>query len=135
MFLNQTPHRWFPIETHSTGLPLLNYLPLPVAAAAARRWARMQDGPNGSRDLCDHLRGGLRGATEREILRMLGGKAEILEPCVPGMDRVDFWFSLLRPRWRPLKLVARAVVRGIYWVTGSVLSPNLTLAIRKPSAS
>jgi hypothetical protein len=27
LFLNQTPHRYYPLEHHTTGLPLLNYLP------------------------------------------------------------------------------------------------------------
>ena len=37
LFLNQTPHRYFPVEYHTTGLPLLNYLPDAVALRVARR--------------------------------------------------------------------------------------------------
>ena len=27
MVVDQTPHRWFPQESHTTALPFLNYLP------------------------------------------------------------------------------------------------------------
>ena len=34
-----TPNRWFPLETHSVGLPLVQWLPAPIAWRYAR-WAR-----------------------------------------------------------------------------------------------
>src|SRR4051812_9285946 len=38
LFLNQTPHRYWPVETHTTGgLPFINYLPDRLALAYARR--------------------------------------------------------------------------------------------------
>ena len=27
LFLNQTPHRYFPVEHHTTNLPMINYFP------------------------------------------------------------------------------------------------------------
>ncbi|HEU4801113.1 MAG TPA: class I SAM-dependent methyltransferase, partial [Gemmatimonadales bacterium] len=36
LFVNQTPHRWFPYEHHSTGLWGINYLPNGLAMRATR---------------------------------------------------------------------------------------------------
>lgn len=133
LFLNQTPHRWFPIELHSTQLPLLNYLPLAVAARIAALQSRHKGSAWSTNDVATHLRGGLRGATEREVLRFIGEPAEILPPCRPELrDRVDAWFSLLSPRHRVAKQLARFCLKGVYRLTGTVLTPNLALAIRKP---
>ncbi len=44
LFLNQTPHRFYPHEYHTTGLPLLNYLPDRMALRVARRFSRRVDG-------------------------------------------------------------------------------------------
>jgi SAM-dependent methyltransferase len=40
MVVTETPWRWFPIETHCTSLPLVNYLPDRLALAALRRCGR-----------------------------------------------------------------------------------------------
>jgi len=130
LFLNQTPHRWYPIETHSTGLPLLNYLPLSLAVPIARRYSRVRSTPNLSRDPCEHLRGGLRGATERGVLKSIGDPTARLLAPLSG-DRVDLWYSRLSPRYRRLKLGARLAMKAIYRLTGSVFSPNLALAISR----
>jgi hypothetical protein len=44
LFINQTPHRWFPYEHQSTALWGTNYLPRPLALASARRFSRMNPG-------------------------------------------------------------------------------------------
>ena len=130
LFLNQTPHRWYPIETHSTGLPLLNYLPLSLAVPIARRYSRVRSTPNLSRDPREHLRGGLRGATERGVLKCIGDPcAQLIAPL--NGDRVDLWYTRLSPRHRRLKQGARLAMKAIYRLTGSVFSPNLALAISR----
>ncbi len=43
LFLNMTPHRWFPVEHHTTGLPLLNYLPNGLALTVARAFSNRID--------------------------------------------------------------------------------------------
>jgi 2-polyprenyl-3-methyl-5-hydroxy-6-metoxy-1,4-benzoquinol methylase len=138
LFVNQTPHRWFPYEHHSTRLPFVNYLPLPLAVRVARRWARQRTAPNRSRDTREHLRGGLRGATERQIISNLGGNPDpvVLTPCLPGLhDRVDLWFSRLNPhRHRRLKRIIKLAVRVVYRLTGTVFAPGITLALAKPGA-
>jgi 2-polyprenyl-3-methyl-5-hydroxy-6-metoxy-1,4-benzoquinol methylase len=140
LFINQTPHRYFPIDTHSSGLPLVNYFPDSLAHWAVVRFSKR--GPiNRSPKWEDHLRGGLRGATEGEILRTLtngaptngsGGHASLLDPCIPDVkDRVDLWFWALGPRHRQLKRMLKLVLKTVYRVTGSVVTPNLAVAIQK----
>src|SRR5204863_9097725 len=90
LFINQTPHRFFPYEHHSTGLWFINYLPDRVALFLARRFSRINREDNRRRDWRGHLRGGLRGGTEREILRHLPGGA-MLQP--KQGDRAAYWLA------------------------------------------
>lgn len=135
LFINQTPHRYFPIDTHSSGLPLVNYLPDRLA-----HWVVVRFSKRGKRNKSsvweDHLRGGLRGATEAEILAKLSRGSDrdavLLEPCIPGLkDRVDLWYWGLSPRYRAIKRIAWLILKGIYLMTGSVVSPNVAVAIQK----
>jgi hypothetical protein len=36
LFITETPHRYWPTEGHTTGLPFINYVPDALAGAAAR---------------------------------------------------------------------------------------------------
>jgi SAM-dependent methyltransferase len=94
LFVDETPHRWFPVESHTTGLPLLNYLPDRVALAAVRRFAgRRQMGDVSWETL---LRKGVRGATLGEIRRILdaaGPRPVVLEPMAPFGNRVELWYE------------------------------------------
>jgi 2-polyprenyl-3-methyl-5-hydroxy-6-metoxy-1,4-benzoquinol methylase len=135
LFLNQTPHRWYPIETHSTGLPLINYLPDRLAFAVARRFASNTRGHTEQQ----LRRGGIRGGTEREILGILaktGHPPRLLTPQRPGCrDRIDLWYGQLnRDRRRLLKASMRQVLKWTLRLTGTVLTQNLMLAIRKGEA-
>jgi hypothetical protein len=58
LVLTETPWRWFPIETHTTSVPFVNFLPDRLAPAAARRCEIYPKSL--SRD--EALRAGLRGA-------------------------------------------------------------------------
>ncbi len=136
LFINQTPHRYYPVETHSTNLPLINYLPNKLAFALARKWSRLQPMPDATGE--ELLRGGIRGATEFEILKILGKSSRrhrpvLLEPREGGhRDRIDLWYSRLNPlRLRKLKSLAKLVLKGVKAVSGHVLVPYLTLAVRK----
>lgn len=131
-FFNQTPHRWYPIEAHSTNIPLLNYMPAPAAAFVAKALGKAD--PHETWD--ELLRHGFRGTTEREVVTLLTrddpGSAEVCEPVAPGTDRIDVWYAGLTPgRRERSKRVARAALRIIYKVTGTVLIQNLSVAIRK----
>ncbi len=93
LFVTETPHRWFPWETHTTGLPLINYLPDGWAERLARRSARV-----GAEDSWDRmLRNGLRGGTVGEILRVLragdDGDPLLLPPLsTAGRDEAELWY-------------------------------------------
>jgi Methyltransferase domain len=136
LFINQTPHRYYPVETHSTNLPLINYLPDKLAFALARKWSRLQPMPGATVE--ELLRGGIRGATEFEILKILEKSSSLhrpvlLEPRQNGhRDRIDLWHARLNPhRLRKVKSLAKLVLKGVKAVSGHVLVPYLTLAVRK----
>jgi predicted O-methyltransferase YrrM len=132
LFINQLPHRFSPLETHTTGLPLINYLPDRVAHRAALRFSSWV-GPRRSWESL--LRDGIRGGTVREILGDLGSEdAEVLEPALRGKhDRIDLWFDLSAgARWPVAKRLARRVMKGLKRTTGVTFVPELSLAIRKP---
>jgi 2-polyprenyl-3-methyl-5-hydroxy-6-metoxy-1,4-benzoquinol methylase len=130
----QTPNRMCPLEGHTTGLPLLNYLPKPLAMRAARRFSNRIQRTDSWENL---LRQGIRGATERGILRNLSRNRAyqpmLLEPGKGGFrDRVDLWYSALNPdRRRFLKRIARLTMKVTWYGAGITFMPNLTLVIRK----
>ena len=134
LLMNQTPHRFFPFESHTTGVPLINYLPDRLAHWAARHLSRRNLAGDSWEVL---LRKGIRGATEREVLRSLGpGPAEsrpvLLSPGGPRFrDRVDVWYAALSPRHRALKIACREMLRIVERVAGTTLVVNLSLAIQK----
>ncbi len=129
LFLNQTPHRWFPLELHTTSLPLINYLPDGLTLKASRKFSPRVNEDDSWEFL---LRAGIRGATVREIKNLLKG-AEMLKPTLTGLkDRVDLWFLTTNPdNLKLLKQSARLVLKSINAVTGIAIVPELTLAFRK----
>jgi len=136
LFVNQTPHRWFPCETHSTGLWGINYLPDKLAHRYARRFSTMSPSINRSPDWNVHLRGGLRGGSERELIRRLtaGGRAPaiILQPVAGGLrDRADYWLSCTSPRHRSLKKAIGWLFRITDHLFATIPAVNLDVAVRK----
>ena len=133
LFLNQTPHRYFPLELHTTSLPLINYLPDGLTLKAARRFSRRVD----ENDTWDSLlRAGIRGATVPEIQKHLHDESTTalkLAPTRTGLkDRVDLWYSTTNPNNRPaLKRTAKLFLKALHSLTGVALVPELTLAFRK----
>jgi SAM-dependent methyltransferase len=130
LFLNQTPYRYSPIDVHTTRLPLINYLPAPMALRYARKFSPCvlphEDWPT-------LLRRGIRGATVKEILRLLRehGEPELLRPMPRVGDRIDLWFNTLSKRKRGVKRTVWASLKAIKVVTGAEVTPTLSLAIRK----
>jgi len=80
IFLGETPYRWFPIETHTTGLPFINYLPDRMALYCARRFA---DGVSSTASWTDLLKMGIRGGTMRGILAILNREGRKLNLSIP----------------------------------------------------
>lgn len=141
LFLDQTPHRYFPAEIHTTGgIPLLNYLPDHVALRVARRFSRRVS-PNESWESL--LRRGIRGSTEGQILQIItqhcSGKPTLLEPERLGVqNRIALWYTptALDPAWhvRAIRRVAAWSMKVLRGVTGITLTPYLALALQKSSS-
>jgi len=135
LFINQTPNLLFPVELHTTMLPLINYLPDRLVLEVAHRFSRRISRNETWEDL---LRKGIRGATEREILRLLPAGdsiAVMLEPMNHGLkDRIDLYYVNTNPtRLRTIKRIARRAIKAIRIVTGVTLVPDLSLAFQKLS--
>ncbi|MEQ1646240.1 MAG: class I SAM-dependent methyltransferase, partial [Pyrinomonadaceae bacterium] len=133
LFLNQTPNSLFPIELHTTMLPLINYIPDSLAFAAAKRFSKRVE-PEDSWD--ELLRKGIRGATVCEITGNLGKNGSaftMLEPTRHGFtDRVDLWFSTTNPsNLYSVKKLARVTLKALYKLTGLAMIPDLALAFQK----
>ena len=133
LFLNQTPQRWYPLEYHTTSLPLLNYLPDPLALWVGRKFSRRVPADASWESM---LRDGVRGGTEREVVRLLrsarDGTPVSLKPTRLGCrDHVDLWYAQSTAgRPTPAKRVMRAAFKAIS-LLGTDFTPNLELAIQK----
>lgn len=130
LFLNQTPHRYSPVETHTTGLPLINYLPDGLALRIARRFSKHV---RGDEDWEALLRAGIRGGTVREILGILAssGSPALLEPRKSVGDQIDLWHGKLSRRHAWFKKSIWLSLKMLKMLTGVQLTPELALAIRK----
>ncbi|MFN3447789.1 MAG: methyltransferase [Roseococcus sp.] len=131
MIVTETPWRWFPVETHTTSLPLVNYLPDRLALAALRRCGRFPR----ETDWTGALRLGLRGATLREILAALPGgegAAELIRsPAPDARDLLDaWWHGEVRREGRGKRLAWRAL-SALRAATGIVLPPWINVVLRK----
>jgi 2-polyprenyl-3-methyl-5-hydroxy-6-metoxy-1,4-benzoquinol methylase len=130
LFLNQTPYRYSPMDVHTTGLPLINYLPDKLALLAARKFSKLV---HPDEDWPTLLRRGIRGATVSEILEILRtcGTPVLLKPAKEVGDRIDLWLSSLSNRYAWLKKSIWASLKAIKGLTGVEITPTLNLAIRK----
>jgi 2-polyprenyl-3-methyl-5-hydroxy-6-metoxy-1,4-benzoquinol methylase len=132
LFINQTPYRYFPYEHHTTGLWFINYLPDKLSLFLARHFCRINPDVNKSRDWNVHLRAGIRGGTEREILgnlRESAGRATVLQP--KDRDRAAYWLAGTSARYRRIKQAIAVLFRITDKFFGTVPSMNLDVAIRK----
>lgn len=133
IFVNQLPYRFSPIEAHTTGLPLLNYLPNRLAYKMAKRFSP-RIGPNAT--WAELLRRGTRGGTAPSVRRDLlrgGGSARTLTPTMMGLrDHADLWYGLsTQARSHRAKRVMRTTSRAVSRVTRSPVAPELNLAFEK----
>ena len=134
ILISQTPHRYFPYEHHTTGLWLINYLPDGLALKVANRWSRLEREAAKSTDWNSHLRRGIRGGTELEILadlrRANDGTPRIRQPR--NLDRAAYWLSCTgQTRMRPVKLLLASVFRLTDKLWGLVPSINIDVVIQK----
>jgi predicted O-methyltransferase YrrM len=137
IFINQTPYRYSPFDAHSTGLWLVNYFPDRLAHLYVRTFAGRNQQINRSKDWNVHSRGGLRGGTEREILRNLTShdkrSARIARPSHEGVhDRAALWLSGTHPtRFRLIKKLIASGFRLTDRLCGTIPALNLEVVIEK----
>ena len=112
----------FPIESHTTVLPFINYLPDRMAHLVSRRFSHRVDPDISWTEL---LRAGIRGGTVREIVSILDGRgAELLSPSYDGAtrDQIDLWYQHVVDSADGRKLLKRRlamlILKGIKAVTG-----------------
>lgn len=133
MLINETPCRRFPVETHTTGLPLINYLPDWAAHFAAGKFSKRVKPGESWKSL---LRRGVRGATSKEILSVLnkaGCSPKLLEPSEQGVSGAGQIWRRAALQRSPGAL-RRMTVQGLeylYSATGLDVTPYLCLAIKK----
>ena len=134
LFINQTPYRYFPVETHTTGgLPIINYLPDKAALLFARTFSKRNLKNQSWESL---LRMGIRGGSIREILTILSQceqKPVLLTPSRSGAtDRIDLhYMQLSKTKYVFIKQIYLLFSELVKITTGIILWPYLTLAIEK----
>ena len=133
LFLNQTPHRYFPIEGHTTGLPLINYLPDQWAHLVTRQFCKRIPKET---DWPALLRKGIRGGTTNEILKILADTDEMPTNILPTkngiLSHLDLWEKSSRVRHNGAGHKIKALMlKSFNVVTGLTLVPNISLAIMK----
>jgi hypothetical protein len=139
LFINETPHRYFPIVQHTTGgLPGINYLPDGLALIYAHNYGKRR-----ARLKNDNwetlLKKGIRGGTVREVMRILGASPHrpvLMNPNRLGAkDRVDLYVMSLPNQKSSLNKkrtkIKVTLAKSLYNLTGIIFLPTLDLAIRK----
>ena len=132
LFIRETPFRYSPIESHTTGLPFINYLPDRMAHAYVRKLSKVKKTYNWE----SLLRAGICGGTEKEIIDILtatGALPKLVDPSYNGISsRVELWHQLpSMKRSRVLKRIMKFFFDVVWRTTGVTLTPYLSLAIKK----
>ena len=138
LILNQTPHRWFPVEAHTSGLPLINYLPDSVAHVLTKRFSRRA---TAQADWPQQLRMGIRGGTPREVVSQLDGVGEgqalLLAPVRFATCWAGIWYVAKRER---IDRVQSSWRRAAFRLTDRLVNglrlpfaPYMNIAVRKSS--
>lgn len=125
----ETPHRWFPIEVHTTSLPFINYLPIFIAW---RLGSFLTKKNSHRRKKHAMLRAGLRGTSQREVQKYLGAEATFLLPNASNVkDIIDMWYVSDYHRSFRKKLTYR-VCKIIKNTLGIEITPWVTYVFKKP---
>lgn len=129
----QASHRWFPLELHVTGLPLLNYLPAGLALAAARR---LSPAVAPTTTWAGLLQAGVRGTSAGEVARALraaGGRPVPVRPSLPGArGAADVWHAYSTRRGgSAAKSALRLGCRAVETVARRPFAPDLSFAFEK----
>jgi len=133
LFISQLPNRYFPLEMHTTRLPLINYMPDKMALSYACRFSKKVKNHENWEGL---LRRGIRGGTDREILAILeplSHKPVLLKPICNGIkDRIDLWYKVTAStRSSLVKKIELIFIRIIKLLSGRTFVPLISIAIKK----
>ncbi len=138
LFVLDTPNRLWPIESHTSGLPLINYLP-----DGAAHWLtnRLSSRYSLKQSWEAYLRDGIRGAMVSEIETYLSNNSSmqprLVLPTRDGCrDHADLWYRLSsQTRLPTLKQAIREGLKGSRRLTGIDFTPILNLAFEKRSST
>jgi hypothetical protein len=128
--LTETPWRWFPIETHTTSLPFINYLPDRLALEAVRHCGRYPK----TMTWHEALLSGVRGGTYDEIISCIGVKTSAFERVQPqasdSRDMLEVWWRG-EIRKTQVKAFTYHTLRLFHHATGILISPWVNFVLRK----
>lgn len=139
LFVNETPVRWYPVEGHTTGIPLLAYAPDCIALRLAHRYSKL--GRN-SEDWPQLLRRGIRGGSLSELRRIIrtgcGEEPVVLHPLRAG-GPIALWFatsqtrhrSALKRTMRRVIAVGRRLPAPLQQRMADLVLPDLEVALRR----
>jgi hypothetical protein len=135
LVVTQTPHRWFPVETHTSGLPLINWMPDRLAHRTIRRFSRRVTRDASWEKL---LRAGVRGASVSEIvtqIRSVDADATLLPTISIASTWAGIWYAAKSVRLQKVRNpIARLVIRLIasfVRLTSLPFAPYVNIAISK----
>jgi hypothetical protein len=127
-----TPNRWFPLETHSIGLPLVQWLPAPLAWRYARLGRPARYGAVGVAEfVADGT--GWRNASLGECLPS-SGRAALADVTEEAGYGFTFFRATARSRTRRALLPAFATAAAVLRTLGhppSLALPYFNLLLRK----
>jgi 2-polyprenyl-3-methyl-5-hydroxy-6-metoxy-1,4-benzoquinol methylase len=136
LFINQTPDRRFPIETHTTGLPFINYLPDKLTHLLATKLSKRINREISWNKL---LRNGIRGATPNEIYHHLLSFDKnflFLKPGYSGIHcQSDIWYSSAKMRFSSNSKILKDKIKKLLYELAIFfkisLAPYISLAFKK----
>jgi SAM-dependent methyltransferase len=134
LVLTESPWRWFPVETHTTSKPLVNYLPNRLALAVARHSGLYGPDLTWTRALRD----GIRGATVAEIISCIAAPQDAIQLATSDQpdarDLLELWW------WGESRHTRQKALayQGLCWLrrlTGVVISPWVNVVFRKTTGA
>jgi 2-polyprenyl-3-methyl-5-hydroxy-6-metoxy-1,4-benzoquinol methylase len=117
-FVHETPNRLWPIDSHTTGLPLVPYMPLKLARKFAARYSKRVR-PDVS--LEELIFSGIRGSTYWQILNPIRQQNPNVINKTVDNDIDAFFETYLARRPSALKRVAIITLRTFYKVLHSIV--------------
>ena len=137
LFICNSPNSWWPIDSHTTHLPLVPYMPLSLA----RRFAIMLGKAKPEQTVQDLLEYGIRGASHVQIVRWIRpGRLKVVRISgeVDRIFKASMNYKFDTPKRRIAKRVVRPIIaaldhlvlRPLHMPT-CVITPYLAICLQK----